>query len=265
MNLGESLLTAIGSIGANKLRAALTMLGVIIGVGAVIALMALGNGVTESVTGEISSLGSNLISISTDRETSGGYAVLTLSDVEALSNPLSAPALSGASAIVQGGQEVVYGGESIDATVAGVTANYLEMNNMSEFQVGDGITKDDLDNKERVAVLGSDAALDLFGDNYALGKMVKVNGVSYEVVGILESQGSGFAGDTDGNIYVPITTAKTRLYPDRTRSGERAVSSIVAQTVSSDQTQSGEAQIQAVLREKHGLVGDDEDDFRLFS
>jgi len=265
MNLGESLLTAIGSIGANKLRAALTMLGVIIGVGAVIALMALGNGVTESVTGEISSLGSNLISISGDRENSGGYAVLTLSDVEALSNPLSAPALSGASAIVQGGQEVVYGGESIDATVAGVTANYLEMNNMSEFQVGDGITKDDLDNKERVAVLGSDAALDLFGDNYALGKMVKVNGVSYEVVGILESQGSGFAGDTDGNIYVPITTAQTRLYPDRTRSGERAVSSIVAQTVSSDQTQAGEAQIQAVLRERHGLAGDDEDDFSLFS
>jgi putative ABC transport system permease protein len=265
MNLGESLLTAIGSIGANKLRAALTMLGVIIGVGAVIALMALGNGVTESVTGEISSLGSNLISISGDRENSGGYAVLTLSDVEALSNPLSAPALSGASAIVQGGQEVVYGGESIDATVAGVTANYLEMNNMGEFQVGDGITQDDLDNKERVAVLGSDAALDLFGDNYALGKMVKVNGVSYEVVGILESQGSGFAGDTDGNIYVPITTAQTRLYPDRTRSGERAVSSIVAQTVSSDQTQAGEAQIQAVLRERHGLAGDDEDDFSLFS
>ncbi|HUW13865.1 MAG TPA: ABC transporter permease, partial [Anaerolineae bacterium] len=254
-----------GSIGANKLRAALTMLGVIIGVGAVIALMALGNGVTESVTGEISSLGSNLISISGDRENSGGYAVLTLSDVEALSNPLSAPALSGASAIVQGGQEVVYGGESIDATVAGVTANYLEMNNMGEFQVGDGITQDDLDNKERVAVLGSDAALDLFGDNYALGKMVKVNGVSYEVVGILESQGSGFAGDTDGNIYVPITTAQTRLYPDRTRSGERAVSSIVAQTVSSDQTQAGEAQIQAVLRERHGLAGDDEDDFSLFS
>jgi len=265
MNLSESLFTAIGSIGANKLRAALTMLGVIIGVGAVIALMALGNGVTESVTGEISSLGSNLISISTDRENSGGYPVLTQSDVDALSNPLSAPALSGASAIVQGVQEVVYGGDSIDTTVAGVTANYLEMNNMGEFQVGDGITQVDLDDKERVAVLGSDAALDLFGDSYALGKTIKVNGVSYEVVGILESQGSGFAGDTDGNVYIPLTTAQTRLYPDRTRSGERAVSSIVAQAVDADQAQAGEAQIQAVLRERHGLAGDDEDDFSTFS
>jgi len=248
MNLSESLLTAIGSIGANKLRAALTMLGVIIGVGAVIALMALGNGV-----------------ISTDRENSGGHPVLTLSDVHALSNPLSAPALSGASAIVQGVQEVVYGGDSIDTTVAGVTANYLEMNNMGEFQVGDGITQGDLDNKERVAVLGSDAALELFGDDYALGKMVKINGVSYEVVGILDAQGSGLAGATDENIYVPLTTAQTRLYPARTRSGERAVSSIIAQTVSADESVAGEAQIKAVLREKHGLAADDEDDFGLFS
>jgi len=265
MNLSESLSTAIGNVGANKLRAALTMLGVIIGVGAVIALMALGNGVTESVTGEISSLGSNLISISTDRENSGGYPALTLSDAEVLSKPLRAPALTGASAIVQGRGEAVYGGESLETTVAGITANYLEMNSMSEFQVGDGITQNDLDSKARVAVLGSEAAVELFGADYALGKLLKVNGVSYEVVGILESQGSSFSGSADENIYIPLTTAQTRLYPDRTRGGERAVGTIVAQTVSAEQSEAGEAQITAVLREQHNLAPGDEDDFTLLS
>ena len=265
MNLSESLSTAIGSISANKLRAALTMLGVIIGVGAVIALMALGNAVTDSVTGEISSLGSNLITISTDRENSGGYSALSMSDVEALSKPLSAPAVSGVSAIVQGTQEAVYGGTSLETTVAGVTANYLEMNNMGEFQAGDGITQNDLDTKARVAVLGSDGVVELFGDDYPLGKSFKINGVSYEVVGVLESQGAGLAGNADENIYIPLTAAQIRLYPDRTRSGERAVSSIIAQTVSEEQSEAAEAQITAVLRERHELGAGDEDDFSLLS
>ena len=265
MNLTESLITALDSITANKMRSVLTMLGVIIGVAAVIALMALGKGVTADVTGEISSLGSNLIMISTDRENSGDYAALSMSDVEALSKPLNAPAVSDVSAIVQGNQEAVYNGESLETTVAGITANYLEMNNMNEFQAGDDLTQNDLDAKARVAVLGSDAAVELFGNDYAIGKSFKVNGVEYEVVGVLASQGQSFTGNVDENIFIPLTTAQTRLYPDRTRTGERAVSTIVAQAASEDQAEAAETQITAVLQEEHELVAGDADDFSLFS
>jgi putative ABC transport system permease protein len=265
MNLTESILTALDSITANKMRSVLTMLGVIIGVAAVIALMALGKGVTADVTSEISSLGSNLIMISTDRDNSGGYAALSLSDVEAISKPLAAPAVSDVAAIVQGNQEAVYNGESLETTVAGITANYLGMNNMDEFQAGDGLTQNDLDAKARVAVIGSDAAVELFGDEYALGKSFKINGVEYEVVGVLAAQGQTFSGDVDENIFIPLTTAQTRLYPARTRTGDRAVSTIIAQAASEDQAEMAETQITAVLREEHALAADDEDDFTTFS
>jgi len=265
MNLSESLSTALSSIYANKLRSVLTMLGVIIGVAAVIALMALGNGVTESVTGEISSLGSNLITISTDRDNSGGYSALSLSDVDALSKPLNAPAVSDVAAIVQGTQEAIYSGESLETTVAGITVSYLEVNNMDELQAGDGLTQNDLDTKARVAVIGSDAAVELFGDDYTIGKSFKINGVDYEVVGVLESQGQTLAGNANENIYIPLTTAQTRLYPDRTRSGERAVSTIIVQAASEEQSEAAEAQATAVLQEEHELAADDEDDFTMFS
>ncbi len=129
MNIVESLLTALDSILANKMRAVLTMLGVIIGVASVIALMSIGNGFSESITGEITSIGTNLLSINTDRDNSGGYPALSLDDVEALSNPINAPAISEVSAIVGGNQTVVFSGESVDTRVAGVSGNYLAMNN----------------------------------------------------------------------------------------------------------------------------------------
>ena len=265
MNFTESLLTALDSITANKMRSILTMLGVIIGVAAVIALMALGKGVTADVTGEISSLGANLIMISTDKDNSGGYAALSMSDVEAISNPLNVPAVSDVSAIVQGRQEAVYNGASLETTVAGVSANYLRMNNMDEFQVGDDLIQNDLNTKARVAVLGSDAAVELFGDDHAIGKSIKINGVDYEVVGVLASQGQTFIGNVDENIFIPLTTAQVRLYPARTRRGDRAVDTIIAQAVSEDQAAKAEAQITAILRDEHKLAPKDDDDFTIFS
>jgi putative ABC transport system permease protein len=89
--------------------------------------------------------------------------------------------------------------------------------------------------------------------------------VDYEVVGVLESQGQTFAGNADENIYIPLTTAQTRLYPDRTRSGERAVSTIIVQAASEEQSEAAEAQAKAVLQEEHELAADDEDDFTMFS
>ncbi len=264
MNLNESFLTALDSLMANKLRSVLTMLGVIIGVAAVIALLSLGNGVNESITGEISSIGTNLISVLPDRDNSGGYPPLSTADVEALSDRLRAPAVSQASASVQGGQEVIYSGVSVNTTVLGVTANYFEVNNMTEFQSGDGLNQSDLDTSARVAVLGAGAASDLFPEEYPVGKSVKINGVSYEVIGVLEESGSAM-GNTDDNVYLPLTTAQKRLYPNRTRSGERAVSSITVQAVSEEQTDVAQEQITEILRDQHDIIYADDDDFQILS
>jgi putative ABC transport system permease protein len=264
MNLSESLLTAFDSLRANKLRAILTMLGVIIGVAAVIALLSIGNGVSQSINDQISSIGTNLIIITTDPDNSDGYPALSLSDVEALSDPARAPDVSDVAATVGGTFPVTAGGNSTRPSVNGVTSNYFQVNNLDEFQAGDRLTEDDVATKARVVVLGSEIAADLFPDSYAVGQSVKINGASYEVVGVLASAGSSFS-DTDNSAYIPISTAQSRLFSDRTRQGERAVSTIIAQAASNEQNQAALEQITDVLREEHEIIYAADDDFSLIS
>lgn len=264
MNISESFLTALDSLFANKLRSLLTMLGVIIGVAAVIALLAIGNGVSRSITDEITAIGTNLIVITTDFENSSGYPSLSLADVAALSDPLRAPALSEVSAVVQGTQEVIAGSNSFRTTVSGVTANHFLVNNLTAFESGDGLTVQDLELSARVVVLGNEAADRLFPEEYPIGKQVRINGVGYEVVGVLAASGSGF-NNSDGTMFVPLTTAQSRLYTERTRLGQRAVSNITVQAASAEQTDEAIDQITAVLRQEHNITYAAEDDFNLFS
>ncbi len=264
MNLSESLLTALDSLRANKLRAALTMLGVIIGVAAVIALLSIGNGVSQSINDEINAIGTNLILISTDRDNSDGYPALSLSDVAALSDPARAPDVAEVAASVGGGFAVTAGGNSTRPSVSGVTGNYFLVMNMDEFQAGDGLTQADVDTRARVVVLGSQVAEDLFPDSYAVGQTIKVNGAGYEVVGVLADSGSSFSNN-DSSVFMPISTAHSRLFTERTRAGDKAVDSIVAQAASPEQNEAAVEQIAAVLREEHGIAYAADDDFELIS
>ncbi len=264
MNLSESFFTAIDSLLANKLRAVLTMLGVIIGVAAVIALMSIGNGVSESITSEITSFGTNLITITTDSDNSGGYPALSNQDMEALANPLDVPAVSAVSGAVSGPFEVTNSGRSSNSTVSGITANYMDVNNLGEFQSGDGINQNDVDTRARVAVIGFDVANDLFPDEYPIGKSVKINGASYEIIGVLEESGSAFS-NSDSNVYVPYTTAQSRLFPNRTRTGEYAVTAITVQAASEELTETAVEQITEKLRDRHGIAYAADDDFTIFS
>jgi len=265
MNLTESLLSAFDSLMINKMRAALTMLGVIIGVAAVIALLSVGNGVSASIESEIQAIGSNLISIMTDTDNSSGYQALSMGDVEMLADPFYAPAVKEVAAQVQGAQQVLYGGQDTRATVAGVTANYFDVRSLS-LALGDGLTEDDLATKARVAVLGAGVAEDLFPEGeFSIGKTVKIQGVQYEVVGVLESKGGmGFTSEDD-QVFIPLTTAQSRLYPSRTRSGERAVNVIYAEAQSEALMDDATAQTKETLRESHDIAYQADDDFSVIS
>jgi putative ABC transport system permease protein len=264
MNLSESLITALDSLRSNKLRAALTMLGVIIGVAAVIALLSIGNGVSASINQEINAIGTNLILISTNNDNSDGYPTLTLADVAALSDQSRAPDVADVAATAGGAFAVTAGGNSTRTSVEGVTANYFRVNNLDEFAAGDTLTDNDVATQARVAVIGNQAAEDLFPDSFPVGQSIKINGASYEVVGVLVASGSAFS-NTDSAVFVPISTAQARLVTGRTRQGEKTVDSIIAQASSAERNEAALEQITNVLREEHGILYADDDDFRLFS
>ena len=265
MNLTESLLTALDSLVTNKMRAVLTMLGVIIGVAAVIALLSIGNGVSASIESEIQAIGSNLITVMTDQENSGGYQALSMEDTEMLADPFYAPAVKEVGAQIQGNQQVLYGGRDTRITVAGVTANYLDIRSLT-LELGSGLMENDLDTKARVAVLGADVADDLFPDGeFPIGKTVKIRGVQYEVIGVLKARGGmGFVSDDD-QVFIPLTTAQSRLYTRRTRSGKRAVDVIIVQAQSEELMDEATAQIKETLRESHGIAYQADDDFIILS
>ncbi|MFO7679325.1 MAG: ABC transporter permease [Chloroflexota bacterium] len=264
MNFNEAFFTALDSLLANKLRSVLTMLGVIIGVAAVIALMSIGNGVNQSITGEIQSIGTNLIILVTDYDNSGGYPALSLSDVEALADPYNAPAIRDVSAVAQTTQELVNGGNNARTAVSGVTPNYFAVNNIEELDSGDFFSQQDYDTEARVIVLGYDVAEDLFEETFPIGNTVRVNGVGYEVVGVLAESGSAFS-DSDTAAFVPLSTAHSRLYTERTRSGEKAVSSITAQAISENDTDAAIDQITEIIRDQHNINYANEDDFSIIS
>jgi len=265
MNLTESLLTAFDSLLTNKMRAALTMLGVIIGVAAVIALLSIGNGVSASIESQIQAIGSNMISIMADTDNSGGYQTLSMRDAEMLADPFYAPSVKDVALVIQGSQPVIYSGQDTRVTVAGITPNYQGMRNQI-LELGDGMTQDDIVTQARVAILGANVADDLFpGDEFPIGKTIKIRGVQYEVIGVLKSKGGVDFLTEDDLVYVPFTTAQSRLFRVRTRSGEPAVHAIVVQAQSEELMGEATRQIKDTLRQSHDIAYQADDDFTILS
>ena len=264
MSILESLRTAAVGLTTNKMRAALTMLGIIIGVASVVALMSVGEGVQATIADEIQGLGSNLVFINADQpEGQSAPAQLTTADAEALADPFNAPALVAVSPLMQGNLPVAYDETTTIVSVGGVNERYLDVRSMG-VSMGGFLTEADLEDEARVAVLGWNVYADLFAaDDYPLGQMITIDGIRFEVVGVLEQQG-GF-GSEDDSVYVPLTTAQARLYPQRTLSGERPVAVIFASVADEGQVDAAVTQIGETLRERHDLAPDDEDDFQITS
>jgi putative ABC transport system permease protein len=241
------------------------MLGVIIGVAAVISLLSIGNGVSASIEEEIQGFGSNLITIITDADNSEGYPALAESDIEALLDPISAPDITDAAGQVQGNQLVLYRGKDARVTVSGVTENFFRIRSLT-IEQGDGLTQGDLDANARVAVLGSETAADLFPDGeYPIGKRVRIMGAQYEVVGVIKEQGSVGMLNPDEAVYIPLTTAQSRLYNRRTRAGKAAVDVIYAQAADETVMDNATDQIKDILRTRHDIAYQAADDFRVIS
>ncbi len=264
MNILESLRTAFTGLATNKLRAVLTMLGIIIGVASVVTLLSVGQGVETTVAGSIEAIGSNLIFVFPERpEGSTRPAYVTTADAEALSDPFNAPGLAAVAPVMQGSLRITHGEEARFATVTGTNASFAPVRNLT-LELGGFLTQADLDSQARVTVLGWTLYGDLFAeDDYPIGQTVSIDGVPFEVVGIIKEQG-GF-GQEDNSAFVPVTTAQARFFTQRTLSGQRPLAAIYVSAVDEDQVEAAVEQINTILRERHGLESGDPDDFRATS
>ncbi len=259
MNLIESMRIALRSLAANKMRAGLTMLGIIIGVGAVIALVAAGAGAQAQVLERFQSLGSNLLVVSPGRIFFRGISMgpataqsLTNEDVEAIKR--LATSVAAVAPEYSTRAQVVYGSKNTQTTVTGVTPEYLTVRN---WRVAQGRFIDELDvtSQAKVAVLGATVVEDLFREMLIdpLGKTIKINRQNYKIVGILASKGSGM----DDQLFIPLSTAQIKFGG----AGNRTLTSINVQAVSANKMDLAQAELTAILRASHDLTASQANDF----
>jgi len=265
MNIIASMRVALQALIANKLRSGLTMLGIIIGVGAVIALVAVGAGAQAQVAERFESLGANMLTISPGVMSFRGVsfggasaASLTNDDVEAIAS-LASSISAIAPEYSSRGQQVAYSGENYQTTVLGVTPAYLTVANW-QIERGRFIESLDLTNRAKVVVLGSTVVEEIFGDLVdPLGKTVKINRQNYQVVGIMAAKGSTGFQSADDQVFMPLSTAQLKFGG----AGNTSLDSISVQVVSADQLDRAEAELAAILRASHGLTSGQNDDFMI--
>jgi putative ABC transport system permease protein len=271
INLIESVRLAVRTLSSNKLRAFLTMLGISIGVGAVIALLAIGNGVQNYINDQFTSSGTNLLGITPGRIQRGGppggfaqQSFLTVSDYRAVTADM--PGLAGHAADFTSVGNFSYEGKTSQVQVSGVTPSFSEVRN---WPADKGRFIDEADNagRSRVVALGQTVVNDLFPDEDPIDKVVRINNVPFRVIGVMQSKGSSFLGDQDAIAYIPLTTAQERLFSQQAnaKSGERILSTIYLQAADDASRASIQQSATDILREQHRLQDGDENDFSIIS
>jgi putative ABC transport system permease protein len=274
MNLWESFRIALTGLSSNKLRSVLTILGIIIGVGAVITLVSVGEGVQVFIEEQFEGIGTNLLFVTPNFDNNSGFvsqrrttrfSSLTLKDARALDDPFRVPDAVAVVPEVQGAVQVVVGNRYAATMARGTTPEYPTVRKHHPV-VGSFITAQDLERSARSIVLGQTVVRALFPDQaYPVGRTVEVNGVRFQIVGIMEEKGESGPTDQDDVVYVPLTTARRWLFPQRDRQGDYVVDVIYVQARSEGRMDATTRQIAEVLRERHGIAFRDEDDFFVFS
>ncbi len=268
MNMLESFHVAWRSLRGNKLRSFLTMLGIIIGVAAVVALMGIGQGAQQSITSQITSTGTNLLTIFPGsfnqgggvRSAAGSAQTQTMEDAQAVADPNNcSPCALVAPEYARGGATLVYGSQNTDTRAIGATPQYEQVRNLPA-QSGAWFTNADVSAAANVAVLGSTTADTLFQGSDPIGQTIRVNRLSFKVVGVLAYKGGLGFNSPDDAIYVPITTAQRKLLGGRQSNiAGHSVTSIYVQVADASQMTDAQDQITNVLRERHRLTTADND------
>jgi len=265
MNLFQSVHIALRSIGANKLRSGLTMLGIIIGVMAVITMLSIGRGMQNTVTQQISSIGTNLLFVRPGNTQQGGVrqqesqGTLTLGDADAL---MSVPNVVAVAPQVDGFGQVAYMGNNAVGRIVGVTPEYQNTLN-ANVAAGEFISAAQVQARAAVVVLGAGMATTLFDTADPIGQSVRINGQNFRVIGVMEPKGGTGFLNTDMQIYVPITTAASRLIGNQRFRGGDVVSTINVKITDTSVQDAVVQDISNVLRERHRVLF--QDDFTIQS
>ncbi len=258
---------ALGALRVNKLRTALTMLGIIIGVAAVIAMVSVGAGAQERIAEQIRSMGSNLIVVFPGAQTSGGIrwglgSQQTLTEEDARAIAVDVASVEIASPMVRGSAQTVFGNLNWSTAIQGVTPDYLDAR---EWGVANGrmFEVQDVDSAAKVAVLGETVSQSLFGGTDPIGQTIRIKKVPFTVVGVLEPKGqSAWGQDQDDLILIPLSTAKKKVL-GANRSNPRSVGSISVRVRDASLMTEAQEHIRALLRQRHRLQTDQDDDFQV--
>jgi len=262
----DPFITAWVGVITHKLRSFLTILGIVIGVGAVIILMSVGRGAEADIISRIETLGSDLITVRPGSFTFGGIRggvsqTLTMEDAEAISEQVSH--ISAIAPSYSSNLQLVVGGENTNASVSGVTPEYMLVNNL-ELASGTFFSEQDYQRGAKVVVLGADVAETLFGDASPIGQQMRMGTIIVRAVGVLESKGA-MMGSPDAAIYIPLTAMQQTVAQPRTAQGDRIVSSIALTVSDEEQSEYVVEEITSLLRTRHQLGALDDDDFNILS
>jgi len=259
----STLRIALRALWVNKMRSALTMLGIIIGVSAVIIMLAVGTGISRKISGQISSIGSNLIIILPGSSTQGGIrmgggsqSTLTKDDADAISRECSA--VSTVAPIHSGTAQVVFGNQNWSTGIQGTTAGILEVKDCG-LTAGRNMTDQDVRNANKVCLLGQTVVDNLFGSTDPVGQIIRIKKIPFTVIGVLESKGQSLGGqDQDDTVLIPLTTAQKKIF-GTTIPG--MVRTIMVKARSTEDLDVAERQVTDLLRQRHHIGAKKEDDF----
>ena len=272
MKVVEAVRIAMRALAANKLRSVLTMLGIIIGVGAVIALMSIGRGVEKYVTDQFAGLGSNLLFVAPGNIADGPPALrrtptkaFTLGDMVAIRESGQVPDVDQVAADYQAFASIGRNGKDVNAQVIAATPNYDQVRNWAT-TMGSFFSQTDLDERQRVLLLGADVYAELFpNEEYPVDQTVQVNGLNFRVIGVMESKGGGPGGNLDNTVFMPLTTAQDRIFRQKTINGQYPVSVIYASVSDADRIPDAQMEITELMRERRNIRYLDADDFSIIS
>jgi putative ABC transport system permease protein len=265
--LWSSIVIAFRALAMNKVRSALTMLGIVIGVASVIATVAVGSGATQRIQEQIASIGSNLIIVLPGSTTSSGMrmgsgSVVTLSETDARELMAQCPDVALAAPVVRGGAQVVYGNSNWATIIFGVTPDYLHIRDITVAR-GEEFSQSDVDGANKVALLGKTVADNLFGGADPVGETIRIKNVPFSVAGVLTAKGQSSTGqDQDDLILLPISSAKRRVLGFNPANAD-AVNMIMMQARGDAQIQGAQEEAAALLRQRHHLQPADLDDFTI--